>query len=148
MEASRSVIRLFWPGVAAVAMLVAGCGGMGMGIGPNAARVSLTGAEQNPPVTTSASGTGSFSVSSDKTISGSVTTTGMTGTAAHIHTGAKGSNGPVTIPLTKTGDNVWSVPPNTKLTDAQYEDFKANRLYVNVHSAQHKPGEIRAQIQP
>ena len=133
-------------GMAAAAMLVAGCAGMGGG--DNTAQVSLTGAEQNPPVATSASGKGSFKVSSDKTITGSVTTTGMNGTVAHIHTAAKGSNGPVTIPLTKTGDNVWSVPPNTKLTDAQYEDFKAGRLYVNVHSAQHKPGEIRAQIRP
>jgi hypothetical protein len=137
-------IRLL--GMAAVAMLVAGCAGMGGG--DNAAQVSLTGAEQNPPVATSASGKGSFKVSSDKTITGSVTTTGMAGTVAHIHTGAKGSNGPVTIPLQKTGDNVWSVPPNTKLTDAQYEDYKAGRLYVNVHSAQHKPGEVRAQIRP
>jgi hypothetical protein len=133
-------------GMAAAAMLVAGCAGMGGG--DNTAQVSLTGAEQNPPVTTSASGKGSFKVSSDRTITGSVTTTGINGTVAHIHTAAKGSNGPVTIPLVKTGDNVWSVPPNTKLTDAQYEDFKAGRLYVNVHSAQHKPGEIRAQIRP
>jgi hypothetical protein len=140
-------IRLL--GMAAAAMLVAGCGGMGAtGLGPNSARVSLSGAEQNPPVTTSASGSGSFSVNSDRVISGSVTTTGVNGTVAHIHTGAKGSNGPVTIPLVKTGDNVWSVPPNTKLTDAQYEAFKSGGLYVNVHSAQHKPGEIRAQIRP
>ena len=133
-------------GLAAAAMLVAGCAGLG--IGDNAARVSLSGAEQNPPVTTSASGTGSFSINSNRVLFGSVTTNGMTGTVAHIHTGAKGSNGPVTIPLQKTGDNTWSVPPNTKVTDAQYEDFRAGRLYVNVHSAKHKGGEIRAQIQP
>jgi hypothetical protein len=133
-------------GMAAAAVLVAGCAGMGGG--DSTATVSLTGAEQNPPVTTSASGRGSFKVSSDRTISGSVTTTGINGTVAHIHTGAKGSNGPVTIPLTKTSDNVWSVPPGTKLTDAQYEAYKSGGLYVNVHSAQHKPGEIRAQIRP
>ncbi len=145
MEATRQgMIRLFWVGMAG--MLVAGCAGLG--IGGNAARVTLSGAEQNPPVTTSASGNGSFSINSNRVISGSVTTSGMTGTVAHIHTGAKGSNGPVTIPLQKTGDNTWSVPPNTKVTDAQYEDFRAGRLYVNVHSAKHKPGEIRAQILP
>ena len=145
MEATRQgMIRSVWVGVAA--MLVAGCAEMG--IGSSAARVSLSGAEQNPPVTTSASGTGNFSVNSDRVISGSVTTTGISGTVAHIHTGAKGTNGPVTIPLVKTGDNTWSVPPNTKLTEAQYQDFKAGKLYVNVHSAQHKPGEIRAQINP
>src|SRR5687768_593422 len=96
-------------GMAAAAMLVAGCAGLG--IGSNAARVTLTGAEQNPPVTTSASGTGSFSINSNRILSGSVTTSGMTGTVAHIHTGAKGSNGPVTIPLQKTDSNTWSVPP-------------------------------------
>jgi hypothetical protein len=142
----KANLQISWVGMAAAAMLVAGCAEMG--IGGNAARVSLSGAEQNPPVTTSASGSGSFSINSNRIISGSVTTTGMTGTAAHIHTGAKGSNGPVTIPLQKTGDNTWSVPPNTRVTDAQYEDFRAGKLYVNVHSAQHKPGEIRAQINP
>jgi hypothetical protein len=142
----KANLQMSWVGMAVAAMLVAGCAGMGGG--DSTARVSLTGAEQNPPVTTSASGQGSFKVSSDRTISGSVTTTGITGTVAHIHTGAKGTNGPVTIPLVKTGDNVWSVPPNTKLTDAQYEAFKSGGLYVNVHSAQHKPGEIRAQIRP
>jgi CHRD domain len=68
--------------------------------------------------------------------------------AAHIHQGAMGQNGPVIVPLTKTSDNVWSVPAGTKLTDAQYEAFKAGNLYVNVHSAAHKDGEIRAQLKP
>jgi len=142
----KANLQMSWVGMAAAAMLVAGCAGMGGR--DSTARVSLSGAEQNPPVSTSASGQGSFTVKADRTISGSVTTTGVTGTVAHIHTGAKGSNGPVTIPLVKTGDNVWSVPPNTKLTDAQYEAYKSGGLYVNVHSAQHKPGEIRAQIRP
>jgi hypothetical protein len=142
----RESLQIRWLGMAVIAMLVAGCAAMGMG--GDSARVNLSGGEQNPPVTTSATGTGSFTVSSDRTISGSVTTTGVAGTAAHIHTGARGANGPVTIPLVKTSDNVWSVPPNTKLTDAQYEAYKAGGLYVNVHSAAHKPGEIRAQIRP
>jgi hypothetical protein len=142
----KANLQVRWLGLAAAALLVAGCAGMG-GRG-DTARVSLSGAEQNPPVTTSATGQGSFSVASDKTITGSVTTTGMSAIAAHIHTGAKGKNGPVTIPLARTSENVWSVPANIKLTDAQYEAWKAGELYVNVHSAAHKPGEIRAQIRP
>jgi hypothetical protein len=77
-----------------------------------------------------------------------VTTTGIVATAAHIHMAAKGQNGPVIVPLSKTADNVWSVPAGAKLTDAQYDAYKAGNLYVNVHSAANKGGEIRAQLQP
>jgi hypothetical protein len=69
-------------------------------------------------------------------------------TAAHIHEGAAGQNGPVIIPLQKKSDTEWVVPAGAKLNDAQYEAYKAGRLYVNFHSAQHKGGEIRAQIRP
>jgi len=146
MQAYRQGIRhFFWSGLA-VATLLAGCAGMGMG--GSSATVNLSGSEENPPVSTSATGRGSFSVASDRTLTGSVTTTGINGIAAHIHTGERGKNGPVTIPLTKTGDSTWSVQAGTKLTDAQYDAFKSGGLYVNVHSAAHKPGEIRAQINP
>jgi len=108
----------------------------------------LTGSQEVPPVSTTASGTSTITVGADKSVSGSVTTTGVAGTAAHIHQAAMGQNGPVIIPLTKTADNVWSVPPGTKLTDTQYDAFKAGQLYVNVHSDAHKGGEIRAQLKP
>ena len=52
------------------------------------------------------------------------------------------------ITLTKADHGVWSVPAGSKLTDDQYAAYKAGNLYVNVHSAEHKPGEIRAQLKP
>jgi len=125
--------------------LLAGCAAMSA---DKSIRVTLSGAEQNPPVTTSASGNGTITIGADKSVSGSVTTTGVEGRVAHIHVGAVGKNGPVIIPLTKTSDNVWSVPAGAKLTDAQYESYKAGDLYVNVHSAAHKGGEIRGQLKP
>jgi len=111
-------------------------------------KVMLSGGQEVPPVNSSGSGTGTITVGEDKSVSGSVKTTGVNGTMAHIHNGAAGKNGPVIVPLTKDGDGAWTVPPGAKLTDAQYAAFKAGDLYVNVHSAQHQSGEIRGQLKP
>lgn len=111
-------------------------------------KVTLSGEQEVPPVTTSASGTGTITIGADKSVSGSITTSGIEVTAAHVHLGAPGKNGPPIITLTKTSENVWSVPAGAKLTDEQYQSYKAGELYVNVHSAAHKPGEIRAQLKP
>jgi len=111
-------------------------------------KVTLSGGEVTPTVTTSASGSGTITIGDDHSVSGSVTTTGVTGTAAHIHMAAAGQNGPVIVPLTKSGDNNWTVQAGAKLTDQQYDAFKAGTLYVNVHSAAHPGGEIRGQLKP
>ena len=110
--------------------------------------VSLSGDQEVPAVTSAAKGMGKISIADDKSVSGSVTTTGMTGMAAHIHEAAPGKNGPPIITLEKKGESEWMVPAGAKLTDAQYASFKAGNLYVNVHSAEHKGGEIRTQIKP
>jgi hypothetical protein len=115
--------------------------------GSGAMKVSLSGAEEVPPVNTNATGSGSFRVAADGSISGSISTKGVQGTAAHIHQAAKGVNGPVIVPLTKNGDT-YSVPEGRKLTEAQMQALKSGSLYVNVHSDRYKGGEIRAQLQP
>ena len=115
--------------------------------GSDAMNVSLTGAQEVPPVNTQAKGSGTFRVKEDGTITGSVTTEGMQGFMAHIHHGAKGQNGPVIIPLVKNGDT-YSVPEGKKLSAQQMEWLKGGDLYVNVHSPSHKGGEVRAQLQP
>ena len=115
--------------------------------GSGAIKVNLTGSEQVPPANTGGSGSGSFRVADDGSVSGAVTTTGVEGTMAHIHMAAKGQNGPVIVPLTKNGDT-YSVPEGKKLTAAQMQAYKAGSLYVNVHSNRYKGGEVRAQLQP
>ncbi len=134
-----------WVIVAAAALLFAGYSGVASS---DEIKVVLSGSQEIPPVTTSASGTGTISVAPDKSVRGSVNITGMSPTVAHIHEAGAGKIGAIIIPLTQTADNVWSVPEGAKLTDAQYESYKAGNLYYNVHSAANKSGEIRGQIKP
>ena len=115
--------------------------------GGNRVNVSLSGAEEVPPVSTAARGSGSFTVGADGAVSGSVTTTGVKGTMAHIHMAPRGQNGPVIVPLTKSGDT-YTTPAGAKLTDAQMAAFRAGNLYINVHSDANKGGEVRGQLNP
>lgn len=110
-------------------------------------KVTLTGDQEVPPVKSAGAGTGTIAIGTDRTVSGSVTSTGITGTAAHIHVAAPGTNGPVILPLTKDGDT-FTVPAGAKLTDAQFASFQAGNLYVNVHTAANPGGEIRGQLKP
>jgi hypothetical protein len=128
------------------ALMLAGCAGT-MG-GPQPMQVRLTGAEEVPPVNAAGTGTATITVGEDKSVSAKITTQGVAGVAAHIHEAASGSNGPVIVPMEKTGENEWSTKGGAKLTDAQYESFKAGRLYFNVHTPQNKGGEVRGQIRP
>ena len=110
--------------------------------------VSLSGDQEVPAVDSKAKGTGKITIADDGSVSGSIKTTGITGVAAHIHEAPAGQNGKPVITLEKKGDNEWAVPAGAKLTDAQLASFKAGNLYVNVHSAEHKGGEIRTQLKP
>jgi len=135
--------------IASMTVLMAGCGMMEkVGLGGSKPTTTLTGANEVPAVKTQASGKSTITVANDKSVSGSVIVDDIVPTAAHIHRGATGQNGPVIIPLSKTSDKVFSVPANTKLTDAQYADYKEGNLYVNVHSTAHPGGEIRVQLKP
>ena len=126
------------------ALALAGCASMG----DSGVQVSMSGAQEVPPVNTAASGSGTVKVGEDRSVSGNFRTQGIAPMAAHIHVGAAGQNGPVIIPLNKTADNEWSVPAGAKLTEEQYQRYQAGGLYVNFHTPQNKGGEIRGQIRP
>jgi hypothetical protein len=128
----------------AAAIFPMGIYGSGVALGADV-KVMLTGANEVPPVTTSASGDGAISIADDGSVSGSVTTKGVQGTAAHIHMAAAGNNGPVIVPFTKEGDT-YKAPAGAKLNADQLKAFKSGDLYVNVHSAANPNGEIRGQL--
>ena len=106
----------------------------------------LTGDQEVPAVETTATASSTIEVSADLVVKGSVETTGIVGTMAHIHMAAKGVNGPVVVTLEKQGEARWMVPAGTRLTAEQYASFKRGGLYVNVHSAAHEGGELRLQL--
>ncbi len=110
-------------------------------------QVKLSGDQEVPAVTGSSSGSGSVTINDDGSVSGSVTASGFAPTAAHIHEGKAGANGKVIVPFTKEGDK-FSAPAGAKLTPEQMKAFKDGDLYVNIHSAAHPGGEVRAQLKP
>jgi len=122
-------------------------GGAGLA-GATDVTVKLTGEQEVPAVATTATGTGKITIKDDMSVSGMVKTTGIEGTMAHIHMAEPGKNGPPVISLEKKGTDEWVVPAGSKLTEDQYKSFKAGNLYVNVHSAAHRGGEIRMQLKP
>jgi len=116
-------------------------------IGLNVKFASLNAAQEVPPNSSTATGTGTLVINPlTRVASGSISLTGMTATAAHIHLGATGVNGAVIVPLTSTGAGVFSVPDNTVLTADQFKAYKQGNLYYNAHSVANPGGEIRGQI--
>jgi len=109
--------------------------------------VKLSGAQEVPPVQGSASGSGKVTINNDGSVNASISASGFTPTAAHIHEGKAGTNGKVIVPFTKEGDK-FVAPAGAKLTPDQMKAFKEGDLYVNMHSAAHPGGEVRAQLKP
>lgn len=108
--------------------------------------LSLSGSTEVPAVSSSAKGSGQISILPDRSVTGSIKVSGFVPTVAHIHEAAVGKNGPPIITLSKMGSDGFVVPPDAKLSEAQYKSYMAGGLYVNVHSAQYPDGEIRAQL--
>jgi hypothetical protein len=120
---------------------------------------NLKGFQENPPVTTAASGTGSFSLISNGTVlQYEITYIGLSGTltGGHFHTGVVGANGPVVRSISAVGDpasatisGTWSSTDATQpFTKDLTESLLAGKLYVNFHTAANPSGEMRGQISP
>jgi hypothetical protein len=154
MKTTQKHVRVVWL-AAVAALLLGGCSATPSNdaVAPAAASApmapaTLTGAQEVPANTSTARGANMIVIGDDRSVSGSVQVTGMTPTMAHIHQASKGSNGPVIIPFTKTGDMTFAPAPGARLTEAQYASYKAGDLYINVHSAAYPGGEVRLQLWP
>jgi len=113
--------------------------------------VTLSGAEEVPPATSQGSAQGDFTVNLvSGEISGTLTASGITPTAAHIHDAFAGTNGDVLVPLDQdaTDPALFTVPAGTSLDATGVERLLAGALYANVHTAAAPGGELRGQILP
>ena len=110
--------------------------------------VTAVGAQENPPVTSVGSAFGRFTYdSATKVLTYAVTVNGLSSgliTAAHIHRGETGVNGPAIYTLSDTGFVI--VTGSITLTADDVADLEAGRFYFNVHSTAHPGGHARGQI--
>ena len=120
---------------------------------PQSFKVTLTGAQQVPPVQTSATGTADLSYDpATRVVTWSVTCSGLSGppTMAHFHGPAvAGKNGPVVIWLTEKGKPAATpIKGEATLTPEQAQQFNAGEWYINVHTQANPGGEVRGQVMP
>jgi hypothetical protein len=132
--------------IASLAVVAALAGCASMQAEETGQLLRLYGTAEVPPVDTPAYGTATVNVMADRAVVVTLSVVNMTPTAAHIHEGAAGANGPVLVPLRKISDNAFVAADGARLTEAQYAAYKAGNTYLNVHSAKHPGGEVRAQI--
>lgn len=118
---------------------------------------TLGGDKEVPPVTTTASGSATVTISDDgSSITYSVTYSGLSGdlAASHIHLGASGTNGGILFPLAHGPSPFSGTLTSADLTAtgdvSTYEQalaaIRAGNTYVNLHTAANAGGEIRGQL--
>ncbi|HYM36695.1 MAG TPA: CHRD domain-containing protein, partial [Steroidobacteraceae bacterium] len=121
-------------------------------IKPTGVRVvyaNLTGTQEVPPVTTTATGIAAITVDSNANkLAVHEHATGVdNSTASHIHRGATGVTGPIVFNFTKdsTDPGHWSLEGQA-LGASDLTDFTSNNWYVNIHTPANPTGEIRGQV--
>jgi hypothetical protein len=109
-------------------------------------KATLNGASEVPPVQTSATGSATVTVDpATRKVTWSVSYSGLTPMAAHIHCGAlPGANSGVAVPL-KVGPS--PISGSGTMTASQLADLTAGKCYVNIHTNANKGGEIRGQLE-
>ncbi|HEV2302048.1 MAG TPA: CHRD domain-containing protein [Stellaceae bacterium] len=110
----------------------------------------LSGAQEVPAVAGAGKGMAMASLNTaTDTLSWEVSYSGLSGNAlaGHIHgPAATGANAPVLVPF--TAPLASPIKGSAKLTPAQVKELEAGQMYVNIHTAEHKAGEIRGQLTP
>jgi len=128
-------------------LALAGCVQPGGGV--KSFHATLSGAQEVPPVPGKGSGQADVKLdTATHVITWNLTFSNLSGppVAAHIHgPAAPSANAGVLIGF-KVGGN--PITGSAVLTDPQIAALMAGNLYINIHTAKNKPGEIRGQLAP
>lgn len=118
----------------------------------NVYAIVLSGANETPPVTSTASGVGYLAHSSGNFFMRyAIEYNGLSGpvTAAHFHSGAAGVAGPVVVGLSAGVTNTLvGTLELTSLPIDFLQKLDNGTLYANIHTAANPGGEIRGQLIP
>lgn len=111
---------------------------------------SLTGAQEVPPVSTTATGQAEVQYNTNTNMAKwKVTHSGLSGppTGAHMHGPAgPGQNAGIQVPF--TGNLTGTIEGEARLTPQQVNELMSGQWYVNIHTARNPGGEIRGQLRP
>lgn len=149
-------MKIAAPSAAVVALglallLVAGASGAGQATTIELA-TTLNAAQEVPAPNGNVAGArGTFTATASRSATGAslewdLTFSELTGpaVAAHIHTGQRGSAGPVVVPL--CGPCLSPASGTANANASVVQALNTGGAYVNVHTALNAPGEIRGQI--
>jgi hypothetical protein len=120
---------------------------------------ALTGANEVPPVTTTATGNATLAVVGSQ-LQYTVNVTNLSNAlVAHIHVAAAGANGPVRLnlcgtgapePACTSGTGVLATGSNGTALGISFDSLlsamRTGGAYVNVHTSANQGGEIRGQV--
>jgi hypothetical protein len=121
---------------------------------PQTFTAKLSGSNEVPPVTTSATGMAQFQLTADGSqINYKLNATNLNNfMMAHIHQGKAGENGPPVVPLSMGSGKITASDLQGPLAGKQLSDLinlmKTGGTYANIHTQTNQNGEIRGQISP
>jgi CHRD domain-containing protein len=151
-------VKKFLVVIAGLGLILGLAAAGGAGARGEAARVQIAAAmvagdETPTPKGEVASARGSFTGTLTKSDTGAVLNWqlsfgGLTGdaVAAHIHIAARGTPGPVVVPLCSPCTSGATGTAN--ITATVLDAIQSDRAYVNVHTKTNPAGEIRGQVSP
>jgi CHRD domain len=135
----------FWAGALFGAVLLGGTAGVRAEV--IKLQADLKGSNEVPPNISTGSGKAEATFDTDsKTLTYTVTYSGLTGPAmgAHFHgPGEAGKNAGIVLPFKSVQSPIQG---SAVLTDAQAVDLLSGKWYANVHTAANPGGELRGQM--